>query len=121
MIAVGQIQICGFLYSVVEVDASDGILSEGEEGSTRAFELTIYILAGLPWARRRDTILHEVAHAFLEASGILGFLTSHTKKSAEADKFEENLIRLGTPWLLQLIDTSGPALMRLLTPEGQTT
>ncbi len=121
MKVVGSLVICGFPYEVVEVDESDGILADGEEGSTRALELRIYIRAGLPWPRRRDTILHEIAHAFFEATGLLGFITAHTKKSAEADRFEENLIRLATPWLLQLIDTSGPALGRLLTPEGPPT
>jgi len=52
--------------------------------------------------RRRDALIHEVCHAFLEATGVGNFLED-SYSGPDFGKFEEGLIRLVVPHLATLI------------------
>ncbi len=75
---------------------------------------TIYIRAGMPPSRMRDTLVHEVLHAFLEASGIGSFLASASNLKGDGyDVFEETFVRLVTPSVIRLISDNGDALIEI--------
>jgi hypothetical protein len=106
----GTLDICGLLYRVVDAEANEvPQLEDGDEGATVYQALTIYLRGALPPTRKRDARLHEVAHAWLEASGIRDFLKSRVR--GEYTAFEETFIRLAVPSLIRLIEANGGALL----------
>jgi hypothetical protein len=104
-----SLTICGLEYRVVVAGVDEVPELAGKEGLTSCVTNTIYLRAGMPVSRTRDALVHEVMHAFLEASGIGSFLSDRVR--GDYDKFEETLIRLIVPALLRLVDDNGEGLV----------
>lgn len=104
-----SLKICGLEYKVVFATSEEVPELLGKEGFTSCTTNTIYVHAHLPQSRMRDTLVHEVLHAFLEASGIGSFLSDRVR--GDYEKTEETLVRLMVPSLLRLVDENGSALI----------
>lgn len=63
----------------------------------------IYITQGQPAGLERDTINHEIIHAWINLSGALRLLRLHFRKADDPDEVEEALVRVLTPHV-HLID-----------------
>ncbi len=108
-----RLSICGLEYKVVYASSDEVPELIEAEGYTSLSANTIYVRGNLPPCRKRDTLLHEVLHAFLEASGLGTFLEAGFKGDAkEYEKFEETLIRLVVPSILRLVAENGAALIK---------
>jgi hypothetical protein len=105
----GVLKICGLEYRVVYASAEEVPELVNGEGYTSCSTNTIYIKLNLPASRARDVLLHEVLHAFFEASGIGSFLNDRVR--GDYDKFEETLIRLVVQPVLRLVEDNGRALI----------
>jgi hypothetical protein len=107
-----RLSICGLEYRVVYASSDDVPELIENDGHTSCSTNTIYIRTNLSSSRKRDTLLHEILHAFLEASGIDHFL-GHALKGdpKEYERFEETLIRLVVPSILRLVEENGAALL----------
>lgn len=105
------LKICGLEYRVVYATADQVPELAGKEGYTDFVSNTIYIRSNLTPCRSRDVRMHEVAHSFLEASGIGSFLSDRVR--GDYDKFEETLIRLVVQPILRLVDENGAALVHV--------
>lgn len=109
------LKICGLEYRVVFASTEEVPELAGKEGWTVPSTNTIYIRSNLPFSRARDTMLHEVLHAFFEASGVGSFLNDRVR--GDYDKFEETLIRLLVQPILRLVEENGRALIAV--PKAQ--
>ena len=105
------LKICGLEYRVVFATNEEVPELVGREGYTVPSSNTIYIRSNLPASRARDTLLHEVLHAFFEASGVGSFLSDRVR--GDYDKFEETLIRLLVQPILRLVEENGRALIAI--------
>lgn len=105
-----ELVICGLVYTVVFAHPDNVPDLRGNEGCCISGANTIFIREGMPPSRTRDAILHEVTHAFLEASGIRHLLLGVYNGTA-FDDFEETLIRILVPSVLRLIDDNGRGLV----------
>lgn len=105
----GNLKICGLEYRVVYATSDEVPELAGNEGHTSCSTNTIAIRSNLPPSRKRDTLVHEVMHAFLEASGVGSFLADRVR--GDYDRIEETLIRLVTPAIIRLIEDNGAALI----------
>lgn len=103
------LKICGLEYRVVYATTEEVPELAGREGWTVPSANTIYIRSNLPPSRLRDTLVHEVLHAFFEASGVGSFISDRVR--GDYDKFEETLIRLIVQPLLRLVEENGRALI----------
>jgi Zn-dependent peptidase ImmA (M78 family) len=103
------VQICGLEYQLVVATAAEVPELLENEGWTSCVTNTIYVRANMPPTRLRDTVVHELLHAFLEASGVGSFLSDRVQ--GDYDAFEEVLVRLLTPMILRLVDDNGAALV----------
>lgn len=111
-----RLSICGLEYKVVYASSDDVPELIENDGHTSCSTNTIYIRTNLTVSRKRDTLLHEILHAFLEASGIDHFLGHALKGEAkEYERFEETLIRLVVPSILRLVEENGGALLDVPT------
>ena len=110
---VGRLNVCGIRYRVFMV-ADDEVpeLVDGEEGACVPSKARIYLRASMPRELYRDTLVHEIGHAWLLASGLVEFLKGRVH--GDIDAFEETLIRLAVPSLLQLLDANQTELAELL-------
>jgi len=107
-----RLSICGLEYKVVYASSDDVPELIENDGHTSCATNTIYIRANLAPCRKRDTLLHEILHAFLEASGIDHFLgTTFKGDPKEYERFEETLIRLVVPSILRLVEENRGALL----------
>lgn len=77
---------------------------DGNEGLCDYATQKIYVVKSRQWTRTRDRFLHEVCHAFLEASGVGSLLEEHYKGPLPFHKWEESLIRLFVPHFATAID-----------------
>lgn len=113
MIEVGELNVCGLVYRVfiASVDESSELTSD-DDGACATSSGQILVRASLSPSRKRDTLVHEVAHAFLEASGLREFLKTRVK--GDYDSFEEALIRLLVPSFLRFVDDNSKELIRLV-------
>lgn len=105
-----SLQICGLEYRVVFASSDEVPLLREKEGMTAFDTNTIYVRSGMPLSRMRDTLVHEVMHAFLESSGV-GYFLQDSVKVEDFEKFEETLIRLLVPSVLRLVEENGQALV----------
>lgn len=103
--------ICGLEYRVVYATGEEVPELVENEGWCNTKASTIYLRANMPPSRMRDTLVHETAHAFIEASGLSHFLGNHFESEDKYEAFEETLIRLFVPSLLRLVDDNGTALV----------
>lgn len=110
-----SLSICGLEYRVVFTTPDEVAELAENDGLCRRSTNTIYIRKGMPASRTRDTLIHEVMHAFLEASGLGHYLEQHLKDPDTYDKFEETLIRLMVPSLLRLVEDNGQTLLDVPT------
>lgn len=108
---VRRLSIVGQEYTVITATAEEAPELEAEEGHTRFSRNTILVREGLPTSRDRDTLLHEVSHAFLEATGLGSFIKDNLRPGVDATEFEETLIRLAVPGILRMVDENGQALV----------
>lgn len=99
--------ICSVEVEVYEASAEecsdllrDGCVADGTFSSENS---SIVLRAGQSPSQRRDSFLHEVGHAFLYLSGLGHLLEASLPKSAKYAEFEELLVRLATPHLVDLI------------------
>lgn len=114
MQAVKRLTICGLEYRVVYATPDEVPELADNEGICRASVNTIYLRRNAPPSRMRDALLHEVLHAFLEASGVGAYLSQSFKGSTEEfESHEETLIRLVVPSLLRLVEDNGNALISI--------
>lgn len=102
--------VCGVRVPVVRATADqipdlaeDGRLLDGYFCSTQS---VIFIRDGQSHTQERDTIVHEVAHAFLYLSG-LGHRLEEVVGPALFERFEEGLVRMATPHLVAFILENG--------------
>jgi len=111
--SVGELNVCGLVYRVfvASVDESSDLSAE-EDGVCVASSGQILVRASLSPSRKRDTLVHEIAHAFLEASGIREFMRTRVK--GDYDAFEEAFIRLLVPSFLRFVDDNAKELVRLV-------
>lgn len=75
------------------------------EGVTLILKSQILILDGQTFARTLDTYLHEIGHYFFDASGIEECFSGMVKAGAK-DTWEEQFIRLVTPWVLHFAEAN---------------
>ncbi len=96
--------VCGVRVPVIEatveqvpdLDEADGQTNDGFFcGRTNV----IYIRAGQSPTQRRDSINHEVGHAFVRLSGLSQLLAAVTAWPKGYDDFEETLVRIAAPHL----------------------
>lgn len=106
---VRNLDICGHAVAVYFVtDAEMRVENKTEddtptpEGVTQIVFSKILLLEGLSEARTLDTYVHEIWHYFLDASGVEECVSGMIKASAK-DSWEEQFIRLVTPWGLQFL------------------
>lgn len=107
------LKICGLEYRVVYASSDEVPELAGKEGLTVCSTNTIYVRANLPACRARDALVHEVMHAFFEASGIGSFLSDRVR--GDYDKFEETFIRLIVQPVLRLVEENGRSLIEVPT------
>lgn len=111
---VRKLTICGLTYRVVYATADEVHHLEDTDGYCSMATNTIYVRSGMPKTRTRDALVHELMHAFFEASGVGSFMKDNFRGDEEAfDKFEETFIRLTVPSLLRLVDDNGDALVNV--------
>lgn len=108
-----SLSICGLEYRVVFATSEEVPALESNEGYTSCETNTIYLASNIPRSRMRDALVHEVCHAFLEASGLGSFLQTSLKDKAAYDDFEETLIRVAVPHVLRLVLENGKALIEV--------
>lgn len=108
-----SLSICGLEYRVVFATSEEVPALEANEGYTSCETNTIYLASNIPRSRMRDALVHEVCHAFLEASGVGSFLQTSLKDKAAYDDFEETLIRVLVPHVLRLVLENGKALIEV--------
>lgn len=111
-----KLSICGLEYRVVFATAEEVPALDGNEGYTSCETNTIYLANNVPQTRIRDALVHEICHAFLEASGVGSMLETSLRDKSVYDDFEETLIRVTVPQLLRLIEENGKALIEV--PRG---
>lgn len=104
-----KLKICGLEYDVIFATAAEDPRLVDNEGFTDASACKIYVRSTLSPSRMRDTLLHEIVHAFVEASGLCGFLQASVR--GNYDRFEEALVRLVTPSLLRFVDDNGTSAL----------
>jgi hypothetical protein len=111
---VGELSVCGLVYrvAVASVDETSD-LSADDDGACVYSSGRIFIRASLSPSRKRDALVHEIAHAFIEASGLQAFLKSWVGEE-KYDAFEESFIRLLTPAFLRFVDDNARELVRLV-------
>jgi hypothetical protein len=110
-VAYVTLKICGLEYRVVYATSDEVPELAGKEGLTVCSTNTIYVRSNLPTCRARDALVHEVMHAFFEASGIGSFLSDRVR--GDYDKFEETLMRLVVQPVLRLVEENGRALIEV--------
>lgn len=106
-----NLKICGLEYRVVFASVEEVPDLAGKEGFCSLATNTIYIQRGMPASRMRDTLAHEIGHAFFEATGIGSFLSNRVR--GDYDRFEETLIRLLVQQMLRLVEDNGPSLLAI--------
>jgi hypothetical protein len=109
----GLIVICGQPVRVVVATEEEVSDLQNQFGACDFEAGVIYVAQGASPASLRDTLVHEVVHYFLHATGIGTFLTSFLAPGVDGEKFEETLVRLVTPHVITLVSQNGPALWRL--------
>jgi hypothetical protein len=113
MKAVGELNVCGLVYRVFVASADESAeLTGDDDGACATASGEIFVRASLSPSRKRDTLVHEIAHAYLEASGLREFLK--TKVKGDYDAFEESFIRLLVPSFLRFVDDNARELVRLV-------
>jgi len=73
------------------------------EGLTNYEMQQVYLRRMKNKSRMRDTFLHEICHAFLDATGV-GHQLKEGFKGKDYDAWEETLIRVFVPHLATFID-----------------
>jgi hypothetical protein len=110
---VGELNVCGLVYRVYVASGDESSeLSEGDDGACVCAQGKILVRSSISPSRKRDTLVHEIAHAFLEASGLREFLKTRVK--GDYDSFEEALIRLFVPAFVRFLDDNTRELVRLV-------
>lgn len=112
-----SLNICGLDYSVISGQASEIPGLDMAEGLCIREKNTIYLREGMPDSRTRDALLHEIIHAYLEASGLGHLIQSNLRENVVYEDFEETLIRLIVPSLLRLVEDNNSALASILRPK----
>lgn len=115
MVEARTLTIGGLEYRVILAGAHEVPELAANEGYTVPEKNVIYIRANVSPSRARDTLVHEVGHAFLEATGLGHFLQDNFRGD-DFDKFEETFIRLAVPHVLRLVDDNGGALVAAPKP-----
>lgn len=101
---------------LASVNEADGHLTDDDEGSHdpqggRIFISEKWCGAGADCTRVRETILHEVVHAWFEAAGVRVKLRALSGVSnAKWEEIEEDIVNMLTP----TISSSLPSLMKLI-------
>lgn len=109
---VHKLVICCLVYRVVCATGEEVPKLLEHDGWADTDSNTIFLKEGMPPTRMRDTLVHEIAHAWLEASG-LGEMLQSSFKGADFESFEEQLIRVAVPSILQLVQDNGTSLVRV--------
>lgn len=81
---------------IPELAEADGSTNDGFFCGART---CIFILAGQSATQRRDSVNHEVGHAFVKLSGLAQLLAAVTTWPKGYDDFEETLVRIAAPHL----------------------
>lgn len=114
---IGRLNICGMPYTVAVATAEEQPILDENEGWTEFKKGQILLRDGASLSRMRDTLVHEIAHAFLEATGVGAYLQSQVD---DWEQVEETLVRLIAPNLVRLIDDNDGELSKLLsTPRSE--
>lgn len=109
MLEARKLTICGLEYTVMLAGADEVPELAANEGYTVPERNLIYIRSNVNPSRARDILVHEIGHAFFEATGLGHFLQDNFRGD-DFDKFEETFIRLAVPHVLRLVDDNGGAL-----------
>jgi len=109
---IGELDIAGIDYRVFIATSDEAPGLADSYGYTSTQTQRIYLKEGISFSQMRDTLFHEIVHAFLECSGIGAYLASQVK--GEWDDVEETLIRLLVPAGLRMLDDNNGELAKLL-------
>lgn len=109
---IGELDIVGIEYAVVIATSDEAPGLSDCYGYTSTRDQKIYLKEGISLCQMRDTLLHEIVHAYFECSGVGAYLASVVK--GEWDEVEETLIRLLVPSSLRMLDDNDGELGRLL-------
>lgn len=103
-----KVDICGRDYRVLEVTPEEHPEIEGCEGLCDYTNATIYIAQGRAETVRIDTLLHEIVHGVIEATGHrLKLQTASEAAGHETDHLEEELVVALTPALRAALKSAG--------------
>lgn len=113
MRSVGELSVCGLVYQVYVASADETEhLADGDDGVCIAQQGVILIRASITPSRKRDALVHELAHAFLEASGLRQLLKMHVR--GDLDELEEAIIRTFVPSFMRFLDDNDKDLAKLV-------
>lgn len=96
-----------YLVNDAEMRVADGT-KEGDltpEGLTLYAASMICILETAAPDRLKDTLLHEIGHYFIDATGLREFIDATVKKAARAT-WEEQFIRFCAPWIILFAESN---------------
>ncbi len=103
-----ELDVCGQRYRVLLSEAEGCAELGDDEGVTLGERTEIYIQRGLSASRKEDTLIHELIHALLDASGAGHSLCEHLGLSEDRwREFEEKLARLMAPAMLATFRGAG--------------
>lgn len=106
------LNVCGMTYRVMLASSIERPALEESEGECDADEGVIYLRASLARnrTRLRDTLIHELVHAFVDATGLAYVLKGKLKESRDWEDVEETIARVATPHIVQLVEANGSRL-----------
>jgi hypothetical protein len=96
--------VCGIeipIYREPDLRDSEGALLDGHFLPTP--RPRILIREGLTKSVEKDTLIHELGHAFAVYSGLRDFFAGQVRKSVDVADFEETIIRILTPHIGGLV------------------
>jgi hypothetical protein len=101
------VRICGQRWEIHLATAHRIKALRTEEGHCKYGENRIFLREGLLRSnptRFRDALLHELAHAWFESSGVGPLIHSNLRDGVDWRALEEDLIRVAVPHVLVLVD-----------------
>lgn len=103
----GSVSICGTEVKVYRALAKEVPDLDGHDGYYLYAERKIFIDANLDKDATLDTLVHEMAHAWFDLSGLRHWLQEATRLKGEAyDTFEEQFIRFQTPLIISSLKSA---------------
>jgi len=107
-----RIEVCGQEYRVLEA-LNDSPELEGNQGVVDYSKAAIYIAAGYADTSKIDTLLHEIIHTVLHATGMT------PKLEKISDSLEEDIVSALTPALRSALKSAGWREPKKITRGGK--